>query len=147
MGKKILVPIDGSEHSFKAIDLTAELAGEGDKVTLLNVVGRADMSEALKQFAKVEHIQSPPEWEYEQLVASGVLEAGQERAREHGLKSVHTEVATGDPAKAIVDAAASSKASVVVMGSRGVGALKGLAFGSVSQKVSHAAPCSVVAVS
>ena len=147
MGKQILVPIDGSEQSFKAIDLTASLADEGDEVTLLNVVGRADMSDALKQFAKAEHMESPPEWEYEQLVASGVLQAGQQRAQERGLKSVHTEVMTGDPAKAIIDTAASRKASVVVMGNRGVGALKGLAFGSVSQKVSHTAPCSVVTVS
>jgi len=48
------------------------------------------------------------------------------------------------PARAILEAAES--ADLVVMGSRGHGALKGVLLGSVSQKVLHHASCPVVIV-
>ena len=47
----------------------------------------------------------------------------------------------------IIDEARRKAADLIVMGSRGLGAVAGLAFGSVSQKVVHQAPCSVVTVS
>ncbi len=147
MSKKILVPIDGSEQAFKAIDIAAELAYNGStEVVLLNVVGREQLPEAIRRFASVEHIDGPPEWQYEQLVAAGVLKAGQQRARSKGIQSIDTRVRHGDPAKAIVEAASDQSIGMIVMGNRGLGSVKGLAFGSVSQKVSHLAPCSVITV-
>ncbi len=147
MSRKILVPIDGSEQAFKAIDVAARLAHNGDaEVVLLNVVGREQLPEAVRRFAQVEHIDGPPEWQYEQLVAAGVLKAGQKRACNNGIKSVDTRVRHGDPTKAIVEAASFDLVDMIVMGNRGLGAIKGLAFGSVSQKVSHLAPCSVITV-
>jgi nucleotide-binding universal stress UspA family protein len=145
--KKILVPIDGSEQAFKAIDLAAELACNGNaEVVLLNVIGREQMPEAIRRFASVEHIDGPPEWQYEQLVAAGILKAGQQRARNKGIKTIDTRVRHGDSAKAIVEAASDKSIDMIVMGNRGLGKVKGLAFGSVSQKVSHLAPCSVITV-
>ncbi len=148
MIKKILVPIDGSEQAFKAIDVAAKLAHDGNaEVVLLNVVGREQLPDAVRRFAEVEHIDGPPEWQYEQLVAAGVLKAGQKRARSKGVLIVDTRVRHGDPTKAIVEAASFDYVDMIVMGNRGLGSVKGLAFGSVSQKVSHLAPCSVITVS
>ena len=147
MSKKILVPIDGSEQAFKAIDIAAELAYNGNvEVVLLNVVGREQIPETIRRFARVEHVDDPPEWKYEQLVAAGVLKAGQQRARSKGIQTIDTRVRHGDPAKAIVEAASDTSIDVIVMGNRGLGSIKGLAIGSVSQKVSHLAPCSVITV-
>jgi nucleotide-binding universal stress UspA family protein len=147
MNKKILVPIDGSEQAFKAIDVAAKLAHDDNvEIVLLNVVGREPLPEAVRRFAEVEHIEGPPEWQYEQMVAAGVLKAGQKRARNKGIKSVDTRVRHGDPTKAIVEAASFDYIDMIVMGNRGLGSVKGLAFGSVSQKVSHLAPCSVITV-
>ncbi len=146
--KKILVPIDGSEQSFKAIDLAAELAFNSDtEVVLLNVIGREQLPDAIRRFASVEHIDGPPEWQYEQLVAAGVLKAGQQRARNKGIKTIDTRVRHGDSVKAIVEAASDKSIDMIVMGNRGLGSVRGLAFGSVSQKVSQLAPCSVITVS
>ena len=148
MNKKILVPIDGSEQAFKAIDVAAKLAHDSNaEVVLLNVVGREQLPDAVRRFAEVEHIDGPPEWQYEQLVAAGVLKAGQKRARNKGIQIVETRVRHGDPTKAIVEAASFDYVDMIVMGNRGLGSVKGLAFGSVSQKVSHLAPCSVITVS
>jgi len=145
--KKILVPIDGSEEAFRAIDLAAELAYKGNaEVVLLNVIGREQLPDAIRRFAGVEHIDGPPEWQYEQLVAAGVLKAGQQRARDKGIKTIDTRVRHGDSAKAIVEAASDKSIDMIVMGNRGLGSVRGLAFGSVSQKVSQLAPCSVITV-
>lgn len=147
MGKKILVPIDGSEQAFKAIDIAAELSHNGNaEVVLLNVVGREQLPETIRRFARAEPVDGPPEWQYEQLVAAGVLKAGQQRARSKGIQTVDTRVRHGDPVKAIVDAASDKSIGLIVMGNRGLGSVKGLAFGSVSQKVCHLAPCSVITV-
>lgn len=146
VARKILVPVDGSEQSFKAIDIAAELVKEGDSVLIFTVVGRADLPEALQQYARVEHIESPPEWRYEQLVASGILDAAKKRAKEKGVEQVATLVRTGDRAQAIIDVAGEEGVALIVMGNRGLGAVRGLAFGSVSQKVNHAADIPVITV-
>lgn len=147
MSRKLLVPIDGSDHSLLAIDIAAELANiNNDKLILLNVVGRGDMPEALKQYAKVEHIEGPPEWQYEQLIASGVLRSGRDYAKKKGVKNIETMVRSGEPSTAIVETAEDNAVDMIVMGNRGLGAVRGLAFGSASRKVCHDAPCLVVTV-
>lgn len=140
MPKKILIPIDGSENSFKAIDLAADLIHDSnDSAVLLNVVGRVSVPDELRRFLELENIDGPPEWQYEQLMSNGILKEAKRRAKARGISSVKTIVYRGDPAMTIVQAAADQKADLIVMGSRGLGAIKGLAFGSVSQKVSHLA--------
>ena len=146
MGRKILVAVDGSQPSYRAIDIAAEIAEENDDVLLFTVVGRGDLPESVKQYARVEHIDGPPDWQYEQLVASGVLDAAKEHAKDKGIQRIQTSVRTGDPAQSIIDMATENAVAMIVMGNRGLGALKGLAFGSVSQKVNHAAQCAVVTV-
>ncbi len=144
---KILVPVDGSDNAFRAIDLACRLAGEGNEMLLLNVVGRGELPEELKRYAQVENIEGPPPWQYEQLIAAELIGRAVERLRGRGFENIDTFVRTGDPAKTIIAVARETGTELIVMGSRGLGALKGLAFGSVSQKVSHSAPCQVVTVS
>ena len=52
----------------------------------------------------------------------------------------------GPAAEAILSVAAVRKPDLIVMGSRGMGSLKGAVFGSVSTKVSHDATCPVMVV-
>ncbi|MCK7482230.1 MAG: universal stress protein [Candidatus Moduliflexus flocculans] len=52
----------------------------------------------------------------------------------------------GPAAEAILSAAAIRNSDLIVMGSRGMGALKGMVLGSVSTKVFHYAPCPVMVV-
>ncbi len=80
--------------------------------------------------------------ETRQSVAELVLEAAEATAKDKGLTSVTLLSETGDPAEKILQTAAQQKADLIVLGSRGLGELKGLLVGSVSSKVAHLAPCS-----
>ena len=69
-----------------------------------------------------------------------------EQAKEAGVTTIRTRIAAGDYADAILDAAEDEAAEMIVMGSRGLGQLRGLVQGSVSHKVSQHAHCTVVTV-
>lgn len=109
----------------------------------------------------VTHVEPPP-------VAPGVsaARAGAQRLteteREHGerllrhvvadalgedaTQDVEYRVTFGNPAEAVVELARAFEAPLLVLGSRGRGALRALLFGSVSSDVVSAAPCPVLVV-
>lgn len=145
MSKIILVPVDGSEQSRKAIEFAADWARNHDHT--LHLV----------------HIPEPPAGEEtmvlgganvtlyssrEELEAAGrtVLEASEGLAREQGMERVETSVEVGDPARKIVAKAEEINADMIVLGSRGLGNWKSLLLGSVSHKVMNLAPCTCVTV-
>ena len=56
------------------------------------------------------------------------------------------QVCAGDTAEEILDVAEAEKADVLVLGRRGLGRVREVLLGSVSQKVLHHADCTVVIV-
>ena len=52
----------------------------------------------------------------------------------------------GDPAKNILETAQDKEADLIVIGTRGLGTLKGLLMGSVSQKVAQLSKCPCITV-
>jgi nucleotide-binding universal stress UspA family protein len=64
----------------------------------------------------------------------------------HEGLSYELKVAIGDPAVEIVTIAKNEMADLIIIGSRGLGALRGVLLGSVSQKIAQAAPCPVMIV-
>ena len=147
MSKTILVPVDGSEASLKAIDVAAEYLVKGDdRLVLLNVVHHHHAPKELSRFFETEFSEAPPENEYDRMLASGVLEEARRRVYESGIENVEVMIEVGVPAKKIVTAAEKTGADMIVMGSRGLGSVGGMAFGSVSQKVSHTTDCTVLIV-
>jgi nucleotide-binding universal stress UspA family protein len=81
----------------------------------------------------------------EQHVAEGLARASIETLAAAGLRA-EVSVRVGDPTGEIVDAARSVDADLIVVGSRGRGAIRGLVLGSVSRRVAATAPCSVLVV-
>ena len=147
MNENILVPIDGSDASFKALDLAADLAKHyGSTLHLVHVTQTREIPPALRQWARVEHVQSPPEWLLEEAVAENVLTGAEDRARAHGAESVERIADHGDVASCIIDIARRHAVDMIVMGTRGLSDLGGLVLGSVAHKVTHHAPCTVVTV-
>jgi nucleotide-binding universal stress UspA family protein len=59
---------------------------------------------------------------------------------------VHEELLEGSEAEAILTVAENHQADLIVMGTRGFGAVKGMLVGSVSRKVIHLSTCPVMVV-
>lgn len=145
MIEKILVPVDGSEHSKKALELACELGKkQGSSLHVLHVAQPPPGKRVLVLGAAAVTVEA----DQEELEKSGkkVVSAAEDIARGHGFDKVAVSVVGGDPAAGIIDYAKSKKIDMIVMGSRGLGDLSGLLVGSVSHKVSHLAPCTCVTV-
>ncbi len=138
MIKKVLVAVDGSEHSLKAVDYAIDVALKyGSEMYLLHVIDKVEIPEELKKYASVEKIEDPPEYLVFNEIGNRILKQMEEKARESGIKKVHAVVQEGDPAEKITAFARDNDVDWIFMGSRGLGGVKGLLMGSVSNKVCH----------
>jgi nucleotide-binding universal stress UspA family protein len=147
MSGQILVPVDGSEHAFRAVQVACGLAkSENKRIRLLHVVPDKDVPEALKRYAEVEHMQSSPGQLYESAIAENVLSAARAQALAGGAEQVDCSVEHGDASKGILAAASQGDVDTIVMGTRGLSDFQGLVFGSVAHRVAHDADCRVIAV-
>lgn len=146
MIKNILVPTDGSNHAKKAIDYASDLASKyGATVHLMHVIPQSEIPEGLDRYMEVERIEAPRE-EVLKKIGDGIIKAGLTEARARGVKDVKSSVVIGDPAEKIVEFAKENGVDMIIIGSRGLGAMKGILLGSVSSKVCHVAECTCVTV-
>jgi nucleotide-binding universal stress UspA family protein len=147
MVSHVLVAIDGSDHSDRALEFAAEFAVRYDTdLTVLNVVSYAStVPLSLGAYAELEGLyaesRSLLEAAGEEIVAKAA-----DTARSIGVSTVTTLVELGSPAKTICERAQKIEADVVVMGRRGLGDFSGLLLGSVSHRVAHSADCTVITV-
>ncbi len=139
--KKILVAVDGSENSRKAILKTKELAKlNSSDVVLLHVVNDVMNSPYITNR------------EYRTVISKAFIEQGNNILRESleefkGFEgNVRTEIKFGDPGKLIVEMAEKEEFDLVVMGSRGLNAISRAMLGSVSNKVLNNIHVSVLIV-
>ncbi len=75
-----------------------------------------------------------------------VLQAAQDEASRAGVGEVETFARQGDAADAILDVAEEQHADLIVVGNKGMTGAERFLLGSVPNKVSHHAPCSVLIV-
>ena len=138
---KILLPVDGSEVSLKAVRLAIRLLQQGlsGNVVLANVQEPATLYEMVVA----------PDGAVLQRVSTAAGVDALEPA-ESLLMSAEVvyerEIATGDPAHTIVDIAERFSCDLIVMGARGASALRSALLGSVSNEVLHAAQVPVMIV-
>jgi nucleotide-binding universal stress UspA family protein len=133
--ERIVVGFDGSEHAEKALERAADIA---DGATIA-VVAAADA----KRFLRGAGISPVDPADAE--ARSEALAAARKFLEGRGANAVYIE-GHGNPADVIVQEAEESKADLVVVGARGLGAVKRIALGSVSTNVVHHAPCDVLVV-
>ena len=135
--EKILIPVDGSESSEHALVKAVELA------------------KALKAKLLFLYVANVNQLAVNSCLSSELLEAVNKagevvlsHAEETASDGVETErlLETGSPAPAIVDVAEEQGVDLIVMGSRGLGLVKGVLLGSVSQYVVENAKCAVMVV-
>jgi nucleotide-binding universal stress UspA family protein len=141
MATDILVPVDDSPSAQRALELLASYQGPKNalRVAALNVQSPAAVNspEAAVAAQSIE----------EALLEGGVRIAGKaaEHLRAAGL-AAEAAVRLGPPASEIGEEAKARGAALVVMGTRGHGALRGFALGSVALRVAHGAPVPVCLV-
>jgi len=148
MFSRILVAVDGSEHSMRAVELASDLAEKyGADLILLSVFRPTRLQESTHSLVRT-NLSLEPQHSDDALqgVAEEVLQAAEKVARSHDIPKVKTKVKRGHPARTIVSTAEEHEADVIVLGSRGHGDVTGLLLGSVSHKVASLAKCNVITV-
>lgn len=134
--KKIFLPVDGSEHSRRAVAKTIELARlTGGEVRVFHYQEREPSRAGIATFEATEDAAKLVDAAVAELQAAGIRASGETRA---GL--------AGEAAKAIVDEAGRFDADMIVIGSRGLTDFAALLVGSVAHKVIHHAHCPVLVV-
>lgn len=141
MFKKILVPTDASEHSRRAFKKAIELA-------------RTIHAEVL-----LLHVSYTPQAYWGYAVSYGItisdeqLEQNGELALEATLTGIETsqvvlskKIEQGHPVAVILEQIKKENIDLVIMGSRGYGAIAGSVLGSVSQRVLQRAGCPVLII-
>lgn len=172
--KKILIATDGSDHARRALDLAADIAAKYDgSLVLLHVIDSHSVGAAERHMADVEfadrlakhgitadeggdggmaglpsflRTHDARDAVIKKAIGEGVLEQARAQALELGAKEVETVLATGDPARTIVETAEARGANLIVVGSRGLSDLGGLFLGSVSHKVNHLSKITMITV-
>lgn len=149
MFNKILVAVDGSQHSMDAVEAACSIAGHYQAaVLLLHVLEDAGTSRVppeLAQLARLEHIQAT-ERDFMLGVGTEIVGRARSRAYELGVTSAEIEVAIGNPGATIATIASERHVDLIVMGRRGLGKVAELVIGSVSQRVMQLADCACLTV-
>jgi nucleotide-binding universal stress UspA family protein len=144
MFETIVVGTDGSETAGKAVDRATELATSLG-ARLLIVSAFAPVSEAR---LREESTQVPADLQWlvnPRTDVDATLEAAAESALVQGV-TAEVFARQGDPADAILDVSEEQDADLIVVGNKGMTGAKRFLLGSVPNKVSHHAPCSVLIV-
>lgn len=173
MFSKIAVATDGSPLARQAVQAAANLAAQcGSELIVLHVLMHGEPPEEMRRMARVEHLivdESQPQPAIDdipsQMIAARadverhrhdhaivaamgqkIVEQARYKAQESGVASVRGEVLEGDSAAAITAAVKRIGADLIVLGTRGLGPVKGLLMGSVSRKVSQEAGCACLII-
>jgi nucleotide-binding universal stress UspA family protein len=150
--QKILVPLDGSEHSLKALDVAIQLAKKfSGKITLVNVysvVAVPMMPEPSMATAGIPVMAAPDISkliEATQKVGNRILDDGEQRVKAAKVE-VNRLLEEGHTVQQIVRVAKEGNFELIVMGARGISRIREMLLGSVSDGVIHHVACPVLVV-
>jgi nucleotide-binding universal stress UspA family protein len=145
MIRSIVVGTDGSETATKAVQEAADLARKlGAAVDIVSAYTPVS-TQRLRDEAR----QAPGDLQWMVTAREDVdakLRDAQELVTGMGVTEVTLHAREGDPADAILDVAEERGSDLIVVGNKGMSGAKRFLLGSVPNKVSHHAPCSVLIV-
>lgn len=141
MMDKILVATDASAASNRALKLACQFAVQNDAALLIvHVIRDMQIPFEIKEIPELEFNRIEVFNDERELVmrkiAEKILRTASEIAEKAGVKDIETAIGTGDPATGILGFARRRKVDMVVVGTRGLGKLKGSVLGSVSRRIS-----------
>lgn len=131
--EKIIVPVDGSDASIRAVEAAIKLAknAEGSELHVLNVQSPI-VSPNIKRYFSAETLQ-----EYYDDSGKKALETTTPLLERSGIH-YRQQVLKGSVASVLVNYIHEHGCNHIVMGTRGLSAIPGLLLGSVTTKVLHA---------
>ena len=144
MFSSIVVGTDGSETANKAVNEAIDLAKAlGARISLVSAyepVPKARLREEARQTpADLQWMVNPRE------EVDTTLSDAADQIRSAGIE-VEVFAREGDPADAILDVAEERDADLIIVGNKGMTGARRFLLGSVPNKVSHHAPCSVLII-
>jgi nucleotide-binding universal stress UspA family protein len=135
---KILVPVDGSEFSFKAAYFSTSCASQFNSEVIILHCHKPDFCYANDKDYDAIHARIEEK-------AEDMLDRFREIYDKQKIK--HWEIIPDPPAaQAIVKVADREKVDIIIMGTHGRTDLQGLLLGSVTHKVLHLAHCPVLVI-
>jgi nucleotide-binding universal stress UspA family protein len=141
----IVVGTDGSDTARTAVRYAIDLAHQlGARLQIVSAYEPVP-----DQRLRNEKIEVPKDLQWMVNPREEVLEMLEESAAEArgaGVGDVETFARQGDAADAILDVAEEQRSDLIVVGNKGMTGAKRFLLGSVPNKVSHHAPCSVLIV-
>lgn len=137
MIKKILVATDASEASNRAVSAAAYMAFVHEaELLILHVIRDMQLPAQMKKVPELESFTNTRE-DILRQVAETILEEAEAEAKAVGAKKVQTAIGSGDPATSVIGFAKRRSIDTIVVGTRGLGKVRGLFMGSVSRKVAN----------
>ncbi len=151
MEKRIIVCLDGSKHSEKALSQAVQIAKKFDsKIILVHVVEPATV------FSTIQN-PSVPYWG---SISAPLLQSSLDKEQEEGnqilTKNSHilekegipfdVALLIGNPSEEILNFSKKNKVDFIVVGSLGKGILSRVLLGSISTSISQRADCTVIIV-
>jgi len=135
-----LVPVDGSDFSSRAVDYVISRIKDNPGKHVVHVlnVQMPIVGVNIKLLVSAESLEAMYREEGEKI-----LKPSLERLRSADI-SATPHIGVGDASQAIIDFSQTLKATEIVMGSHGRGALAGALLGSVAQKIVHLSKIPVV---
>ena len=136
--EKILVPLDGSEHSLRALEKAVQIAKKFDgKITLVTVysISAFDLTPPLVYESVLEIRKS----------GEAILAEGEKIANAESVQ-VELMLKEGHVVEEILKIAREGNFDLIVIGARGISKLKEILLGGVSYGVTIHAPCPVLVV-
>ena len=140
MFSKILVPVDGSDISYRALDSALFLSERlGSKITAIHVIEKVPTVYIQSQKILDEILET------HKNESQKILDECSSIATKKGI-AINTTLLEGNPASTILEFSQTEKYEVIIIGSRGMGHFKELILGSVSSKVIHHSLCPVLLI-
>ncbi|GGZ74022.1 universal stress protein [Ignatzschineria indica] len=138
--KTILVPVDGSDASLKALDRAIELAKfYTSKLVIAHVIDVRSYSLAIAYREPLE--------EYAEDNAKKILADAEQKAKDAGLTDIATLKKEGSPRSVIAKKIAPEvNADLIVMGATGYGMVERMFVGSVSESTVRHSTCDIMIV-
>ncbi len=145
MFEKIMVALDGSVHSERALDAAIDIAKKYDAALIL--LHAIQVNKQVRSSAVSARVADAAKEAYRKIgqeIAEEIVGKAEARARDAGLEKLQRIIQEGEPAESIVDTAAVEQVGLIVMGTRGISGLREIVVGSVAHKVTIAAHAPVL---